>query len=137
VIASGRETDVLIRLANNEAIGTHLFAEQSPISKRKSWLAGHVRTNGMLTVDAGAARVLRDEGRSLLPIGVLAVTGEFGRGEVVTVVDETGKILARGIANYSAADTQKILRKPSSQIESILGYVDEPELIHRDHLVVV
>jgi glutamate 5-kinase len=137
VIASGREADVLIRLAAGETIGTHLHAEQTPISKRKAWLAGHVRTAGTLTVDSGAARVLREDGKSLLPIGVTAATGAFDRGEVVTVVDETGKILARGVVNYNAEDTRKILRKPSSQIEGILGYVDEPELVHRDNLVVL
>ncbi len=137
VIASGREPDVLIRLAADEAIGTHLHAEQTPVSKRKSWLAGHVHTPGAVTVDAGAARVLREAGRSLLPIGVIAASGEFNRGDVVTIADETGKTLARGVANYNAEDTRKILRTPSSQIEAILGYVDEPELVHRDNLVVV
>jgi glutamate 5-kinase len=137
VIASGREADVLIRLAAGDAIGTHLHAEHTPISKRKSWLAGHVHTVGTLTVDAGAAKVLREDGRSLLPIGVIHTRGEYGRGEVVSVADEAGKILARGIVNYSADDTQKILRKPSHQIETILGYVDELELIHRDNLVVL
>ncbi len=137
VIASGREPDVLIRLAANEPIGTHLHAEQTPVSKRKSWLAGHLRTAGTLTIDAGAARVLRDDGRSLLPIGVIAVSGEFTRGEVVSVADESGKLLARGITNYGHEDVSKILRKSSNQIEAILGYVDEPELVHRDNLVVV
>jgi glutamate 5-kinase len=137
VIASGRENDVLVRLANGEPIGTHLHAEQTPISKRKAWLAGHVRTSGRVVIDSGAARVLRDQGRSLLPIGVIEVEGEFARGDVITVVDQTSKVIARGIANYSHDDAAKIVRKPTSQIESTLGYIDEPELIHRDNLVVV
>lgn len=137
VIASGRERDVLVRLASGEAIGTHLSAEQTPISKRKAWLAGHVRTSGRVVVDAGAARVLREQGRSLLPIGVVRVEGEFARGDVITIVDGDNRVIARGITNYSHDDAAKIVRKPSSQIESILGYVDEPELVHRDNLVVL
>ncbi len=137
VIASGREPNVLVRLAQGEAIGTHLHAEQTPMSKRKAWLAGHVRTPGTLMVDAGAARVVREEGRSLLPIGVIAVAGEFTRGDVVSVTNPEGKVIARGVTNYNHEEAQKILRAPSSQIEALLGYVDEPEIIHRDNLVVV
>jgi glutamate 5-kinase len=137
VIASGREPDVLVRLAKGEAIGTHLHAEATPISKRKAWLAGHVHTPGTLTVDAGAARVVREEGRSLLPIGVIAVAGEFTRGDVVSVANPEGKIIARGVVNYNHEEAKKIVRTPSSQIEALLGFVDEPELIHRDNLVVV
>ncbi|MFS8087109.1 MAG: glutamate 5-kinase [Acidobacteriota bacterium] len=104
---------------------------------RKQWLADHVQVRGTVTIDEGAARVLRRDGKSLLPIGIIACRGEFERGEVVTCVTADGKEVARGLANYSAQETQRILRKPSSEIETILGYVDEPELIHRDNLVLL
>lgn len=137
VIASGREPDVLVRLADGEAIGTQLIAGQVPLAARKQWLADHLQVRGKLVLDAGAARALAGEGKSLLPIGVVELSGEFERGEVVTCVDQDGHAIARGLVNYSAQDTRKILRQPSAQIEAILGYVDEPELIHRDNLVLL
>jgi len=137
VIADGREEQVLTRLAAGEAIGTHLVAETMTLAARKQWLADHVRTAGRLTLDDGATRALTRDGKSLLPIGVVACDGTFERGEVVACFDVSGRELARGLVNYSAAETRRILRKPSSEIASILGYVDEPELIHRNNLVLL
>ncbi|HEY0842551.1 glutamate 5-kinase [Methylotenera sp.] len=137
VIASGREHNVLVRLSAGEVIGTHLEAAQMKIAARKQWLADHLRTNGKLVLDAGAVRVLVTEGKSLLPIGVTAVEGYFERGDVVACVDVDGHEIARGLVNYSASETSRVMRKPSQQIESILGYVDESELIHRDNLVLL
>ena len=137
VIASGREHDVLVRLARGEAIGTQLLAGKIKTVARKQWLADHLQVGGKLTLDAGAVKVLRKEGKSLLPIGVTALAGDFERGAVVTCLDENGLEIARGLVNYSAQETAKILRRTSSEIESILGYIDEPELIHRDNLVLL
>ena len=137
VIANGREERVLSRLASGEALGTELVADTSPLAARKQWLADHVRLAGTLTLDAGAVRALVHDGKSLLPIGVVRCDGQFERGEVVACCDPAGREIARGLANYSAAETQRILRRPSSEIEAVLGYVDEPELIHRDNLVLL
>ncbi len=137
IIASGREPSVLLRLAAGEVIGTHLEADPLSLAARKQWLADHVQVRGTLTLDDGAARVIRRDGKSLLPIGVVACQGDFERGAVVTCLTVEGKEVARGLVNYSAQETQRILRKPSSEIEAILGYVEEPELIHRDNLVLL
>ena len=137
VIASGREEDVLTRLAAGETIGTSLVAETPTLAARKQWLADHVQLAGRLTLDAGAVRALASEGKSLLPIGVVAVAGEFDRGEVVGCFDAAGGEIARGLVNYGSQETARILRKPSTEIETILGYVDEPELIHRDNMVLL
>ncbi len=137
VIASGREPDVLVRLAQGESLGTLLSAEKMPIAARKQWLADHLNLGGRLTLDAGAVSALSSGGRSLLPIGVREVSGAFERGAVVACVDPSGREVARGLANYSAAETRRIMGRPSGEIESILGYVDEPELIHRDNLVLL
>jgi glutamate 5-kinase len=137
VIASGREPEVLLRLARGEAIGTELKAEPLVLGARKQWLADHVQLAGRLVLDAGAARALLQGGKSLLPIGVVRCEGAFERGEVVGCFDPDGREIARGLVNYSTSETQRILRKPSSEIESILGYVDEEELIHRDNLVLL
>ena len=137
VIASGRERDVLTRLAQGECIGSELQAALPVWSARKQWLADHLRLRGRVTLDDGAVQALLREGKSLLPIGVTAVDGEFGRGDVVACVDSEGRECARGLINYSAADTRRILRQPSSQIARILGSMTEPELMHRDNLVVL
>ena len=137
VIASGREPDVLLRLAQGERIGTLLTARTVPLAARKQWLADHLTVSGRLRLDPGAVKALARDGKSLLPIGVVEVGGDFQRGEVVVCVDPDGREIARGLANYSAEETRRILRRPSSEIESILGYVDEPELIHRDNLVLL
>jgi glutamate 5-kinase len=137
VIASGREPDVLTRLAAGDAIGTALVATPVSLAARKQWLADHVQLAGKLRLDAGAVRALAHDGKSLLPIGVVAVEGSFERGEVVGCYGPDGIEVARGLVNYGSQDTARIVRKPSSEIESILGYVDEPELIHRDNLVLL
>lgn len=137
VIASGREPEVLLRLAAGERIGTELLAGQATVAARKQWLADHLQVCGSVTLDDGAVKALLSDGKSLLPVGVCAVTGEFGRGEVVSCLDASGREIARGLINYGSAETRRILRTPSSRIESVLGYVDEPELIHRDNLVML
>ncbi len=137
VIASGREPEILTRLANGESVGTALVADAVSLGARKQWLADHLQLAGRLALDDGAVRALVQEGKSLLPIGVVGVEGEFDRGEVVGCFDGRGSEVARGLVNYTAQETARILRKPSSEIEHILGYVDEPELIHRDNLVLL
>ena len=137
IIASGREPDVLVRLAAGDVIGTHLQAGQVKLLARKQWLADHLRLAGKIVLDDGAIKALRGDGKSLLPIGVVAVHGDFERGEVVSCVDGEGQEVARGLVNYAAHETARILRQPSSEIERILGYVDEPELIHRDNLILI
>jgi glutamate 5-kinase len=137
VIACGREPDILTRLAQGEAIGTALVADAVALGARKQWLADHLQLAGRLSLDDGAVRAIVREGKSLLPIGVVGVGGEFERGEVVGCYDLRGTEIARGLVNYSALETARILRKPSSDIESILGYVAEPELIHRDNMVLL
>ncbi len=135
VIASGREPEVLVRLAAGERIGTHLSAQTTPLAARKQWLADHVQVAGKLSIDTGAAKALRTGGKSLLPIGVKSVEGDFERGAVVACVAPDGAEIARGLVNYSAQESRRIAGHASSEIEAILGYIDEPELIHRDNLV--
>ncbi len=137
VIASGRERAVLVRLSAGEVIGTHLHTSQMKTTARKQWLADHLQLRGRLTLDAGAVKVIKQDGKSLLPIGVTAVTGDFERGEVVACCNEAGLEIARGLVNYSANEAQRIMRKPSAEIEKILGYVEESELIHRDNLILL
>jgi glutamate 5-kinase len=137
VIAWGREPDVLLRLARGEAIGTHLKARTQKLAARKQWMADHLQLRGSVRVDEGAAAKLRDEGKSLLPIGVTTVHGDFHRGEVIAVCASDGTELARGLTNYSAAEARLIARKPSSAFEAVLGYLAEPELIHRDNMILV
>jgi glutamate 5-kinase len=137
VIACGRDDNVLTRLAAGEAVGTVLIAPAESLGARKQWLADHVQLAGRLMLDAGAVNALASGGKSLLPVGVVAVDGSFERGEVVGCFAPDGREVARGLINYSAQETARILRRPSSEIESILGYVDEAELIHRDNLVLL
>jgi glutamate 5-kinase len=137
IIASGREEDVLTRLAAGEEIGTSLLAPEVSLGARKQWLADHVQLAGRLTLDSGAIRALAREGKSLLAIGVIRVEGNFERGEIVGCFDDDGREIARGLINYSAQEAARILRRPSTEIEAILGYIDEPELIHRDNLVLL
>jgi len=137
VIASGREPDVLVRLTRGEAVGTLLTTQTVPLAARKQWLADHLTVNGQVRLDAGAVKALARDGKSLLPIGVIEVTGDFERGAVVGIVGSDGREVARGLVNYSSEETRRIMRRPSSEIESVLGYVDEPELIHRDNLVLL
>jgi glutamate 5-kinase len=137
VIAWGRETDVLLRLAAGEAIGSALVAGTAKLAARKQWMLDHLQMRGSVRVDAGAAAKLRDEGKSLLPIGVHEVEGDFARGDVIAVRTLDGIEVARGLANYSSTESRLIARKPSSQIEALLGYANEPELIHRTNLVLI
>lgn len=137
IIASGRETDVLLRLASGERIGTELRALLPIRSARQRWLANHLRLRGRLTLDQGAVKALTQGHKSLLAIGVIAVEGDFERGDVVACMDEQGRELARGLVNYSASDTRRILRQPSHRIAEILGHMTDAELIHRDNMIVV
>jgi glutamate 5-kinase len=136
-IAYGREDAVLSRLRAGEPVGTLLTASQQPDAARKRWLAGHLQVRGRLVLDAGASRVLRESGRSLLAVGVREVEGQFRRGEMVACIDDRGVEFARGLVNYSASEARLIKGRPSREIESILGYVDDEELIHRDNLVLI
>jgi glutamate 5-kinase len=136
VIAWGRERDCLLRLAAGELIGTLLVAPTQKNQARKRWIADHLQLRGAVSVDAGAAAKLRQEGKSLLPIGMTAVEGDFSRGDVIAVRDPAGVEVARGLANYASAEARLLCRKPSSEIERLLGYVAEPEMIHRANLVV-
>ncbi len=135
VIAWGREPDALIRLTQGDAIGTLLTAQTQKNQARKQWMADHLQMRGAVVVDAGAAAKVRDEGKSLLPIGMVLVEGEFSRGDVIAVRDEAGLEIARGLANYASAEARLLCRKPSSEFERLLGYAAEPEMLHRDNLV--
>ena len=135
VIAWGREKDVLIRLAKGEPIGTLLVAQTQKTQARKQWMADHLQMRGAVTVDAGAAAMLIGSGKSLLPIGMIAVEGDFVRGDVIGIKDATGVEIARGLANYASAEARLLCRKPSSEFEHLLGYTAEPEMVHRDNLV--
>jgi glutamate 5-kinase len=135
VIAWGREPDALLRLAAGEAIGTALLAGTPKLAARKQWMADHLQLRGAVVVDDGAVLKVRDEGKSLLPIGVTEVEGDFHRGDVIAVRSTAGLEIARGLANYASTEARLIARKPSSQIAGLLGFANEPELIHRDNLV--
>jgi glutamate 5-kinase len=135
VIAWGREPDVLLRLAAGEAIGTTLHAGTPKLAARKLWMIDHLQLRGAVTIDEGAVIKVRDGGKSLLPIGVIEVEGDFRRGDVIAVRAPAGLEIARGLANYASTEVRLIARKPSNLIESLLGFANEPELIHRDNLV--
>ncbi len=137
LIAAGNEEKIIQRLFAGEDLGTLLYAEQTPVAARKQWLAGHLQIHGKLILDNGAVKKLCESGSSLLAVGVSDVQGEFSRGEIVSCVTCDGKEIARGLVNYNAGDVEKIKGKPSKEIESILGYVDDAELIHRDNLVLI
>jgi glutamate 5-kinase len=137
VIAWGREEDVLTRLAHGEAIGTQPTAQTGQLNARKQWMTDHLHTAGKVVLDAGAIEKLTREGKSLLPIGVVAVDGQFGRGAVITCVSEGGVPVARGLTNYTSSEARLIMRKPSSEIATILGFAEGAELIHRDNLVLL
>ncbi|GAB4125267.1 MAG: glutamate 5-kinase [Sideroxydans sp.] len=137
VIASGHEHEVLPRLLAGESIGSRLVASEMMLEARKQWLADHLQVAGQVQVDAGAAHALRHDGKSLLPIGVTTIRGDFPRGSVVAILDPDGNDIARGLINYSAAEARRIAGHASGEIESLLGYVDEPELVHRSNLVLL
>ncbi len=135
IIASGREPDVLLRLAAGERIGTALIAATPKVAARKQWMSNHLQLRGSVTVDDGAVLKVRDGGKSLLPIGMVSVAGDFHRGDVIAVRTSVGEEIGRGLANYSSAEARLIARKPSVEIERLLGFVGEPEMIHRDNFV--
>ncbi len=137
VIVGGMIERVLDRLRAGELLGTLLTPERGPLAARKQWLAGHLQTRGSLTLDEGAERALMVGRKSLLPVGVTAVTGSFRRGEMVLCLAADGREIARGLANYSAVEARKVMGRSSEAIEVLLGYVDEPELVHRDNLILV
>ncbi len=137
IIASGRQPDLLIRLSDGELIGTQFISRTPRLAARKQWLAGQLQLRGAVVLDAGAERALIEQGKSLLPIGVTGVEGEFERGEVVACRNSQGREVARGLVNYSSHETRRILRTPSARIVERLGFVEEPELIHRSNLVLL
>ena len=137
IIASGHEPNALLRIAGGEAIGTLFMVETKPRAARKNWLADHLQIRGKLVLDSGAVQALVQDAKSLLPIGVQDVSGTFERGELVSCVNPEGKEIGRGLVNYNAADTRRILRCSTQDIEARLGYVDEVELIHRDNLILL
>jgi glutamate 5-kinase len=137
VIASGREENILQRLRDAEQVGTFLAAAEEPLAARKQWLAGQLAVKGRLQLDDGAVSVLKSSGKSLLPVGVTAVEGDFRRGELVACVAPDGSEVARGLVNYNADETRQIMGQASDRISDILGYIDEAELVHRDDLVLV
>ena len=137
VIASGREADVLLRLMRGEAIGTWLMAQTPVAQARKRWMIDHLQLRGAVRIDAGAVSKVVQEGKSLLPIGMTTVVGEFSRGDVIAIQDGTGREVARGLANYASSEARLICRKSSSQLEAVLGYVTEHEMVHRTNLVLV
>ncbi len=137
VIASGHEAGVLNKIAAGETVGTLLTAGQVPIAARKQWLAGQTQTRGRLTLDDGAVKVLMEQGKSLLAVGVTRVEGNFRRGEIVSCIDSSGKEIARGLVNYNEIESAMIAGQGSDKIEGLLGYIDEAELIHRDNLILM
>ena len=137
VIAGGREEQVLTRLRGGEQVGSRLLPDTAPLAARKQWLAGQLQAKGWIRLDSGAVRAIQAQGKSLLPVGVSEADGRFQRGDVVDCLDQNDQLVARGLCNYSIDETRRILRRPSAEIESILGYISEPELIHRDNLVTV
>ena len=137
IIASGAETDVLIRLANNEAVGTRLTNTNSGWQARKLWIAGHVQAEGSVTLDSGAVKALTKEGTSLLPVGVISVSGNFAAGELIACMDKSGKQVASGLSNYSSRDAKKLCGVSSDQISNVLGYSGDAELVHRDNLILI
>ena len=135
VIAWGREPDALLRLCQGDNMGTLLVAQTAKQQARKQWMADHLQLRGSVTVDAGAAHKVLTEGKSLLPIGMTGVAGDFSRGDVIAIKDEQGLEIARGLANYASAEARLLCRKPSHEYEALLGYSAEPEMVHRDNLI--
>jgi glutamate 5-kinase len=135
VIAWGREPDALVRLTQGESIGTLLVAQTQKQQARKQWMADHLQLRGSVTIDSGAVQKLKADGSSLLPIGMTGVVGDFSRGEVIAIVDGQGLEVARGLANYAAAEARLLCRKPSGDMLQLLGFAAEPEMVHRDNMV--
>ncbi|MDR3353268.1 MAG: glutamate 5-kinase [Zoogloeaceae bacterium] len=136
VIASGREPEIIVRLAGGEAIGTLLISQTEPLAAKKQWLADHLQTAGRIDLDEGACAALR-AGKSLLPVGVLSVVGDFERGAAIACIAPDGREIARGLVNYGASESRRIARHASREIETLLGYIAEPEMIHRDNLTLL
>ena len=135
VIAWGREPDALLRLCQGDNMGTLLVAQTAKQQARKQWMADHLQLRGSVTVDAGAAHKVLTEGKSLLPIGMTGVSGDFSRGDVIAIRDQQGAEIARGLANYASAEARLLCRKPSHEYQALLGYTAEPEMVHRDNLI--
>ena len=136
MIAWGREPQALVRLMQGEAIGTLLVAQTAKLQARKQWMADHLQLAGSVLVDEGATQRLKGGKVSLLPVGMTAVQGEFSRGDVIAICDAQGAEIARGLANYAAAEARLICRKASSEFEALLGYTGEAEMVHKDNLVI-
>ncbi len=137
IIASGSEPDILHKIARGETVGTLLTADKEPMSARKQWLANQLKISGRLHLDAGASLAVQKSGVSLLAVGVSKVEGNFQRGEVVSCISSEGNEIARGLVNYDSKESRQLQGMTSEKFESILGYVDESELIHRDNLVLL
>ena len=137
LICNGRESELFKRLRAGECLGTYLYAEQAPVAARKQWLAGQLQVRGALVLDSGAVRVLKEQGRSLLSVGVISVSGDFRRGDLVSIQAQEGVEIARGLVNYSSVHTTKIMGRSSAEIQSILGFHSDDELVHRDDLVLL
>lgn len=137
LIAGGREADVLTRLSRGESVGTCLVPDTEPVTARKQWLAGQLRSRGWVRLDEGAVKALVEDGKSLLPVGVVATDGNYQRGELVDVFDRDNRLVAKGLANYPVEETRRILGHPTGDIENLLGYISAPELVHRDNMVIL
>jgi glutamate 5-kinase len=137
VIAWGGATDVISTVISGVEIGTYFVPDIEPLAARKRWLAGQLQIRGIVVLDAGAVKVLKNDGKSLLPVGIKSVSGQFERGELVSCVDENGIEIARGLINYGVNDARLIAGKSSSEFEKILGYADDAEMIHRDNMVLI
>ena len=137
IITSGKNPHALLAIAENKYVGTTIRPTIEALTARKQWIANQLQPVGSIRLDAGATKVLLSGGASLLPVGISAVEGEFSRGDLVACIDQDGREIARGLVNYNSTETRLILGKASGEIEAILGYVDEPELIHRDNLAVL
>jgi len=136
-IVNGRKPEILAMLREGAEVGTLLLPESEPLAARKQWLASHLKVKGVFTLDAGAVRVLKESGKSLLPVGITSSSGNFQRGEVVSCVDEKGNPVARGLVNYNANEAASIIGHSSEEIFSLLGYEGDHEIIHRDNLVLL
>jgi len=138
IIAAGKETNILLQIAKKATnTGTWVRASQEPMAARKQWLASHLQVKGYLTIDEGAKRVLNQNGKSLLPIGVLECEGDFLRGEAVMCRDKKNNTIAIGLINYNSDETRRIIGKSSQEIQATLNYINSPELIHRDNLALI
>jgi glutamate 5-kinase len=137
VIASGNEDAILLKIANGENVGTLLTTKQETLQAKKQWLANQAHLKGKVTLDSGAVSALKENGKSLLPVGIKTVEGEFKRGEIIACVDHSGKEIARGLVNYDSAQSKLIIGKSTKEIQEILGRIEEDEFIHRDNLIII